>query len=379
MDNILTYVKWRKDLKFNERPFNDVDALIFAILAYAEWDGIVGKKAISLQSAAQKFSQSKDRKDDAKRYAYSLEIPLLVNMLNDTRRYNDVKIMNYQTVFDKGEVVQFSGVTFVLPDHTYVIAYRGTDSSILGWKEDFKMTYLEEIPSHKYALAYLNETMPSNEKKKFFSLKNKKVKDVYIVGHSKGGNLAMYASLKAPQFHQQITRVYNFDGPGFLPSFYAKNTENLATILPKTKLYLPHASIIGRLLDHKEEAYVIEGYESGLMQHSAFKWRVHIDGFVNAQALSKQSDEYVAYIDKMLLSKTKEEKRMLIKAIFDSLEKLNIEEITDLGELNLKKGFDSLKEFGQMSNEDKRFFLDCLRFLFTQTKDFIFTKTNKKL
>lgn len=375
MENILTYVKWRKDILFEERGFNDVDALIFAVLSYVEWEGYVKDHAIPLKSAAQMFSKSEDRINDYKRYAYSIEIPKLVEILNDAPRYNDVLIKKYKTVFDKQEEVQFAAVTFELPDGTHVISYRGTDSSILGWREDFRMTYKEEIPAQRYALAYLKEVMPEKKKKGFFSFHTPKESEVYLVGHSKGGNLAMYSAIKATELQDQITRVYNFDGPGFLPSFYEQN--EMSSILPKIKLYLPSSSIIGRLLEHKEEAVIIEGYESGLMQHSAFRWQVKADGFIKAEKLSKQSDDTIEYIDHVLLAKTDAQKQMLIDAVFNTLENMNIDEISNLGELNLKQGIEGLKEFGLMSNEDKRFFMDCLRFILTQTKNMILSRTEK--
>lgn len=375
MDNILTYVKWRGDIQFYERSFNDVDALIFATLAYAEWDGIVGNGEITLSNASQQFMLSEDRIHDAKRYTYSPEVPVLVGKMIHANRYKNVIIKNYKSFFNKDEEVQFAAVTFVLEDGTSVIAYRGTDSSILGWKEDFHMTYKEEIPAQKYALTYFKEMLPLKEKKKWFSFKTKKEKALYLVGHSKGGNLAMYTAIKASEAHSQITRVYNFDGPGFLKSFYDKN--DVSKILSKIKMYLPSASIIGRLLEHKEEHIVIEGYDSGLMQHSAFRWQVKKDGFVKADALKPSSDSYIAYIDKVLLSKSDAQKEKLISAVFSALEKLNIDEIGDMGELSLKQALDSVKEFGLMSNEDKRFFLDCLRFIMTQTKNMIFTKKVK--
>ena len=372
MDNILTYVKWRGDICFEERTFNDVDALIFAVLSYAEWDGIVFDKEMPLAQACTLFMKSENRIHDAKRYAYSPEIPSLVEAIKDSPRYKDVKIKNYQTVFDKNEIVQFAAVTFMLKDQTTIVSYRGTDSSILGWREDFNMTYKEEVPAHKYALQYLQNTILPAQKKKLFAFSSKKDPKLYLLGHSKGGNLAMYAAIKATEKHEMIQRVYNFDGPGFLDSFYEKN--DTSTILSKIKLYLPNASIIGRLLTHKEEKVIIEGYDSGLMQHSAFRWQVKKDGFVKADGLKPQSDTHLNYIDKVLLSKSMEQKRQLINAMFDTLERLHINEVTDIGTLSLKQGLDSVKEFGLLSNEDKRFFLDCIRFILNQTKDYIFTK-----
>ena len=146
----------------------------------------------------------------------------------------------------------------------------------------------------------------------------------------------------------------------------------MAHILPKIKMYLPRAAIIGRLFEHKEEQIIIEGYGTGLIQHSSFRWQVKNDGFVIANAFDAHSNEQIAYIDKILLSKNIHRKEKLVCSVFEMLEKLNIDEISDLIELNLKRGFGSVKEFGLLSNEDKLFFFDCLRFIVMQTKDAIF-------
>lgn len=369
MDTILAYIKWRKDIRFSERAFNDVDALVFATLAYANWDSIVEDEAMPLGQASQLFMMSNNRVHDAKIYAHSPEVPSLVQAMIDAERYKHVQIMKYVNILDIKEVVQFSAVSFILEDGTKIIAYRGTDSNLIGWKEDFYMTFKEEIPAQKYALAYLEENV-AVETKKRFALFGKKENNVYIVGHSKGGNLAMYASIKAKALHSQITRVYNFDGPGFSAAFYDEN--EMAHILPKIKMYLPRAAIIGRLFEHREEQIIIEGYDSGLMQHSSFRWQVKNDGFVIADAFDAHSNGQIAYIDKILLSKNIHKKEKLVCSVFDMLEKLNIDEISDLTELNLKRGFGSVKEFGLLSNEDKLFFFDCLRFIVMQTKDAIF-------
>ena len=121
----------------------------------------------------------------------------------------------------------------------------------------------------------------------------------------------MYASIKAKALHSQITRVYNFDGPGFSAAFYDEN--EMAHILPKIKMYLPRAAIIGRLFEHREEQIIIEGYGTGLIQHSSFRWQVKNDGFVIADAFDAHSNEQIAYIDKILLSKKRRFKMDAVK------------------------------------------------------------------
>ena len=156
MLDILDYITLRKDLSFTQCAFQEIDALIFCELAYVEWTGIV-EKPILLSEACSRFFQEYAGTDFTTKYAYSVRIPQLVRALQKTSRYQHIELLNYQSVFDETQEIQFAAITLRLEDGALFIAYRGTDNSILGWKEDMKMTYLDEIPSHLLAWNYASE------------------------------------------------------------------------------------------------------------------------------------------------------------------------------------------------------------------------------
>lgn len=374
MENILSYIYWRKDLSFKERAFNEVDALILAELAYVEWENIVNKVPITIDKACQQYYQLHDEEDMKKRYAYSSKIPLLIKELQDTKRFKNIKMKNYDSVFDAENEIQYAAITFVLPDGTLFVGYRGTDSSMVGWKEDMKMTYQEEIPSYQLAKDYLKKVFDDlTPETTFFGFRKKMTyPKLYLGGHSKGGNLAMYAGICVEEMHEQITAIYNFDGPGFRKSFYEKH--DVTAILPKIITYLPKSSIIGRLLEHKEKHVIFDAYESGLSQHDSFCWKVNSNGFNTVKKFSKESDETRVYVDKMLMSKPVEQRKIFIELVFSIFDKLDISTINDLSELGLRKGLNGIKELSALNSEERKFVLEVMGFLWMQTKSILFTK-----
>lgn len=374
MENILSYIYWRKDLSFEDRSFNTVDALILAELSYVEWGGIVRDVPITINEACKLYIQLHSEEEMKRRYTYSANIPLLIKELQNTKRFKNVKMKNYESIFDAEKEIQYAAITFVLPDNTHFIGYRGTDSSMVGWKEDMKMTYQDEIPSYQLAQEYLKKVFADLvPETSLFGFRRKMIyPKLYLGGHSKGGNLAMRAGICVKEMHDKITAIYNFDGPGFRKSFYEKH--DFTTILPKITTYLPESSIIGRLLEHKEKNVIFDACESGLSQHDSFCWKVNAEGFNIVDKFSKESDDTRVYVDKMLMSKPVEQRKAFIEMVFSIFDKLDISTINDLSEFGLKKGLNGIKELSVLNSEERKFVLEVMGFLWMQTKSILFTK-----
>lgn len=371
MKNILNYLEWRGDIDFEYRPFNEIDALIFGVIGYMEWDNIVGKKGILLQDACKQYFKIHTLKEIEKRYIYSPDISKLMKILKNVKRYKDVYLSEYVSISDHQKEVQFCAVTISVGNFSY-ISYRGTDSTILGWKEDLNMTFKDEIPSQNLAREYLEKWVQENKRKNGFSLLRKKAPALYLGGHSKGGNLAMYAALCAQEAHVYIKQVYNFDGPGFREGFF--DGYNNTDILKKITTYLPEESIIGRLMIHQEKQIVVKGRSEGLQQHDAFYWECGIDKIQRAEKLSETSDNTKAYIEKLLLSKSDQQKEEFITLLFKVLKDTEIKNISDFMALNLKQGMTGIKELTSMSSEDRKLFIDCLKLIWSQSKSILTKK-----
>ena len=209
MANILEYLDWRGDLTLSERPFNEVDNLILAEICYLDFSGFVPAgfqtQQVTLQAAASAYFAAHPETNMG--VLVPDQIPVLVEHAAKTARFGDIRLLGYVNRIDEETQTQFSALTMLLPDGSAYVAFRGTDDTIVGWKEDFNMAFTPEIPAQKYAAEYLRQvsgTLP--------------FRPLLVGGHSKGGNLAVYASVFCGQeVQKRILAVYNNDGPGFCP------------------------------------------------------------------------------------------------------------------------------------------------------------------
>lgn len=175
MENLLNYAHLRRDIDFSVCPFNEVDMLVCADLSYVDWDGIVDKEEVSLEKACRKYLSLYSAEELKSKYTFSMNLPHLIDALQDTIRYGSIKLKNYKKVYSDEDVIQFSVVTLVLPDGSLVLSFSGTDGSITGWKENLMMTYKSNLPCQKLAKDYVKETIENiPETSYLFGLKKKR-------------------------------------------------------------------------------------------------------------------------------------------------------------------------------------------------------------
>ena len=258
---VADYLRWRGDIPFSADPFNEVDNLVLCIVSYLNFRRFPElltrnpKEAVLLRDISQKLTEE-DEQLGLSRLAY---IPV-VQQAAQTERFADVRMFAFEDRSDEEAQMQFAAVSFLLPDKSVFIAFRGTDTTLVGWKEDFNMSFLESVPAQVRAAEYAAEI-----------LKLCRFHRIRIGGHSKGGNLAAWAGLHLPRrAYDRLLAVYNNDGPGFNRSM---------TELPEYKLlreklhtFIPESSIVGVLLEHCEEYTVIASTARSVMQHEALSW-----------------------------------------------------------------------------------------------------------
>ena len=232
MANILDYLDWRGDLTLAERGFNEVDNLLMAELCFLDFSGIVPadfSAPVSLPEAMQKYDAA--RPQETMGVLVPEQIPELGHKMAASRRFSDLTLCAYVSRTDEETQTQFSALTALLPDKTAYIAFRGTDDTIVGWKEDFNLAFLPVVPAQRMAAEYLAAAaaaLPSHP--------------LRVGGHSKGGNLAVYSAVFCGEAVQnQLMRVYNNDGPGFRTSLlglpeHRRVADKITTILPGKSL-----------------------------------------------------------------------------------------------------------------------------------------------
>ncbi len=283
MGKTLDYLQWRGDLKFSKDPLNDIDVLIFALLSYLPFKdivpGIESNNEISLKDAAgqylAKFSSTDENSAKVNitvLSSFNTSAELLLQTAAMCPRFEDVRLSRYDENTDFVVGRQFTAMTFTIPDfeRTKVIAFRGTDNSVVGWKEDFDLAYMEQIPAHESACQYVKRTMG------VFSGR------FIICGHSKGGNLAIYAGSHLNPLQQlKLKKIVNFDGPGF--DFSIVQRDPFSKSEQKVVNYLPEDSMVGMLLQPVGKRVIVSSSDRFINQHNAFNWDVDRFNFVEGK------------------------------------------------------------------------------------------------
>ena len=305
MADLLDYLLWRGDLPFSKVPLGAVDSLILTTLSYIHFDDIVPTtpgRWISLEDAAKAFL--KDPKSNQKiRVEQDLELLAAAAASNRFRR---VWLSFYRNVFIPEEDTQFCAMTWYLEDGSAVLTFRGTDYTLVGWREDFNMAFMESVPAQRLALAYVQE----------FAAKD--AAPMYLAGHSKGGNLAIYAAAKCePEIQDRIQWVYNHDGPGFMDHFL--QSPGYQRIIPKIRSYLPQASVFGLMLHRQEPHTIICSRQIGLLQHDPHSWEVLGNDFVQADAFTADSQFINRTFKIWLAGMSQAERNAFFDTVFDLL------------------------------------------------------------
>ncbi|HKL85584.1 MAG TPA: DUF2974 domain-containing protein [Treponemataceae bacterium] len=320
MANILDYIKWRGDISITASPFNAVDGLILSVLSYIPFEGIVTekieksqKKGILLSEAAKQFSS---KTIDAKLIRNEKDIELFQS-LSQAPRFANLRLSFYINKTDLEEEKQFSAITISLPDSTSFIAYRGTDLTLVGWKEDFNMSFRCPVPSQTEAVLYLSE-VASHVKGK-----------LRLGGHSKGGNLAVYAAAFCDtKIQKRIIEVFNNDGPGFEESVIQK--KGYKRVEDRLFAFVPESSIIGMLLEHNEEYIIVHSTVSGgLMQHDPFSWSVEGADFIRKTEVRNSSLFVNKTIKDWVAATTPEQRELFIDALWEIIGSTKATNLTD--------------------------------------------------
>lgn len=338
-DNFLTYLKWRGDLLVKDYPFNEVDALILAELVYIHFEGIVpgiGEEGcISVYEANTKYKKSLSRE-----MLYYKDKEDLFDELAMSPRFKDMTLCNYVSTLDIEGQQQFAAMHVnVLPNMTY-IAFRGTDSTVTGWREDFNMSYMMPVPAQQSAVDYVNQTAKGLFKR------------YWIGGHSKGGNLAIYSGVFCnPRIQKKLIKVYSFDGPGFNRNMVDDPAYKL--VEEKIEAYVPENSIVGMLMEHEEDYKVVQSSEFGLLQHEGFSWFVDRDEFVLANDVGEFSKSFSVTLKNWLAGMSKEQRKGVVDAFFDVFVQAGIHDFMEIMDMDVRTAGALLKAVSKVPQEHR--------------------------
>ena len=316
MADIFDYLTWRGDLSFAQDPPNEVDALVFSGLAYIRFrkkGELCTEMPVPLKEAAENFFAQTDYETRC-RVQKDLE---LLHAAAATRRFGETEICMCRDTLIPEQETQFAAMTFLLDDGSMFLSFRGTDNSLVGWKEDFNMTFQQTIPAQRLAQQYAREV----------SLEY--LRPMRMGGHSKGGNLAVFAAARSsPSLQKKILEVYNNDGPGFTK--YLMGDPGYIAMVPKIKTYVPQSSVIGMLLEHEEPYTVIRSKSIGLLQHDLYTWDVLGRTFIPVEEITEGSQFVDVTIKTWFAEMSNAEREQLVDVMFSLLGSGGADNVYDL-------------------------------------------------
>ena len=322
MATLFDYLRWRGDLTFEQAPQNEVDLLIFSLLSYIDFSDYVcagfTDSPISLQAAANAFfaANPNPKKEDLG-FLIPKEVFKLFRAVRETKRFRNVLLCGFVNEIDVKKQMQFSAITFCLNPGETVIAYRGTDDTLIGWKENFNMSFLPVVPAQTRATEYLNAAAKAIKEGKFS-----------LAGHSKGGNLAVYAGVRCKKAVQErIFAIWNYDGPGFASAMLSD--PDYQSIRSRVHPLIPQSSVVGILLEH-DDAEIVKSRQVGVLQHDAFSWSVMGGAFVRLPQTAGNSRKNDQRINAWIKELSPEQREQFTEAIYQIFSSDHALTVTDL-------------------------------------------------
>ncbi len=358
MGTLFEYLDWRGDIPFSEVGVGEVDNLIFSQICYIDFYRLVPAsptaKSVPLLSAARRYLNAHKEKKDATTLGVMLPPEIVTGMVKAARsvRFGGTSLIAYVNKVSDNEQKQFSALTFLIGEDAMFVAFRGTDDTIIGWKESFNMSIMSPIPAQSEATDYLESVAAAYPDRK-----------IYMGGHSKGGNLAVWAAVKCTeQTNSRIVAVYNNDGPGFDTDFIS--SESYAATRERIHTLVPQSSIVGMLLEHEERYEVVQSTYAGLLQHNCFSWEVMGGRFIHLDTVTEESRRIDTTLKAWLSEMPVDERKKILDSLYEILASTNAR---TLSELNADK-LALIKVWNTLDAPSRKMILRCIALIVKNTK-----------
>ena len=335
MSTIFDYLKEVTYDSIYDRPFTELDVLALTELTYLPFGHIVPQGDTT--GIPVRLSDAMELIERTTNFIVTNQHLHLVDELATSKRFKNIKLLNYVDEYDPDVQKQFAAMTYRLTMDVYLVIFRGTDDTLIGWKEDFHMTYMDHVPAQKRAASYLQHVMKEFPKGRFM-----------VAGHSKGGNLAAYACTYLPDYlFERVDAIYCYDAPGLNKAII--ETEGYQRVAHLIHRFVPQGSIVGMMLEVPEPATIVKSRAfGGFAQHDAFTWMVEKDTFVTLDQTSPDSQQ----TDETLKQWVREVPDSQLKKFFDTFFGLFLDDgITSINDLMDLKNFSKIKEIFQNAQD----------------------------
>lgn len=337
MSDIFDYLQWRGDLSFGSASLCPVDALILAMLPYIRFEGILpaspGGEPIRLADVATTYLQGTAETPQNENHHK------LLRALQKSPRYAPLRMVGAQKEVSAEDGMQFAALSVLLPGQNLLVAFEGTDDTLIGWREDFRMSYECPVPAQLRAVEYLRAAAAAHP-----------LRRIYVTGHSKGGNLAMYAAVHCgPEYRYRIRAVYNHDGPGFCDD--TLSSPAYVEMRDRIHTYLPASSIVGVLLEHDDNYKIVQSTNPGLLQHDPYSWQILGADFVYTSERTAFGRETEAILDRFVKELSPERKRQFGEALFTVLESTEQSTVSGITGNKLQSLRRMISSYGELAPE----------------------------
>lgn len=345
--NLLRYLREYGGVSFQEKPFCEVDALVLSQLSYLKMDGLVPgfgpQEAVSLRALA-KHPDAEHLFSDP---VFGPRYCRIFGILSKSVRYAEIRANYFSEWVEEDREVQFAAVTLLLGPTSVFVSYRGTDETLVGWKEDFNMGFMRSVPAQRIALSYLKGVARYTQGR------------IVIGGHSKGGNLAIFAAAGAPKSVQsRIRRVYSFDGPGFQKSFYER--EGFVTVRERCCKIVPEQSLIGMLMNDFQESRIIASYGAGVAQHDLMNWKISGGRFVYLGRMRRHSSRKAEILNHWIDSLSKSQIRIFVDILYELLSSTRAKTVYELVKRPFRLLYAAARTFLRLDSGSQRSFWEII-------------------
>ena len=320
MSTIFDYLKEVTYDSIYDRPFTELDVLALTELTYLPFGHIVPQGDTT--GIPVRLSDAMELIERTTNFIVTNQHLHLVDELATSKRFKNIKLLNYVDEYDPDVQKQFAAMTYRLTMDVYLVIFRGTDDTLIGWKEDFHMTYMDHVPAQKRAASYLQHVMKEFPKGRFL-----------VAGHSKGGNLATYACTYLPDsLFERVDAIYSYDAPGLNKAII--ETEGYQRTSPYIRRFVPQGSIVGMMLEVPEPTTIVKSHAfGGFAQHDAFTWEIKDDSFVTVSETSPDSQQTDLTLKQWVRETSADERKKFFDTFFGIFLDAGITSINDLTDL----------------------------------------------
>ncbi len=367
MKNIIDYVQDSGKLGFDVKPFCAADAVVLSQLSYLQFgEGTPPAEKPRAAVCLRELIPMRGIRTLVEGTFTAAKNEKLLFAILESERFREIKVYAHVSELDQQTQKQFSATTFLLPTGTHYVAFRGTDATLVGWKEDLHMAFQSPVPAQESAVKYLDAIAKSASG------------TLMAGGHSKGGNLALYAALKCmPDTRKRLRGIYNHDGPGFQEDLLADQVYQ--SLLGMVQTAIPRDSIVGMLLQHDPRYRVVECASIGLFQHDLYTWGIENGDLLYAGSLSASSMVIAKSLDDWLSEVDVSRRERFIEVLTQVLDATRLETVTELPKNWRKAAQDALKAIKDIDEETRGFIQEIFQLFLDAVKENVKEEVYQKI